>query len=159
MSARLILVAGLLMAGPLAAPALAQDAPPAAAPAPAPEPMSPAEQAMKAKGDAFQARMQQMNGELERAMGDQTTDAAGKTAATNAIIDSYQTDIETFATDLETFLRAQAELPENAARKADFLSAAGSVPGTIRSIPTMIRDGIQQALTAPPPTAAPATPQ
>lgn len=139
-------VAFLAAAAP--ATALAQDAPAVTA---APEtPPSPEEAAFLARSEAFQARLEGMNGELEQAMADPATDDAGKTAATNAIIERYRPEMEAFAGELETFLRARAERPENAEDKAELLAAADAAPSAIRGIPDMIRSAIAQALAAPP---------
>lgn len=144
------LLAAVVLLAVAPAPILAQEpAPPAAAPAPAPEPMTPEQAAFTARGEAFQTRLEAMNGELEQAMADPATDAAGKTAATNAILARYQPDVDAFAGELEAFLRAQAELPENAAKRADMLAAAATAPAAVRGIPDMVRQAIAEALAAP----------
>ncbi|GAA0641603.1 translation initiation factor IF-2 [Brevundimonas lenta] len=155
MSARLFLAAALVV-GSLAGPALARQQPaaPPAAQAPA-EPRSDAEMAMNARGEAFSGRMDQMKAELQVAMDDPATDAAGKTAATDAILNRYQPEIDAFAGELEAFFRSEAGKPENVSQRDQLLAAADAAPPAIRGIPQIVRTAVQQALTAPPAAAAP----
>lgn len=150
MPLRPLLAAAALLIGLPAASVHAQQTPPPTTAAPAPAPMTPEQAAFSARGETFQARLQEMNGELERAMGDPATDAAGKTAATNAILSRYQPEIDAFAGELETFLRSQAERPENAAKRDELLAAASTAPTQVRGIPEMVRQAIAEALAAPP---------
>lgn len=138
----------------IAAPAVAQNAPPAPPPA---RTVSPEEAAIEAKGAAFESVMNQLNTELETILGDETKSAETATAEANAAIDRRAGDISTFARDVEAFIRAEAAKPENAEKKDELLAAATQTQQAIASIPEQIRAGVQQALAAR--TAAPARPQ
>lgn len=153
---RLTLAAAAAAFAVCAAPALAQDAAPQAAPAEAAPAKSPEEVAFEAKGEAFQVQAERMRLELEAVMGDDALDAAAKKTRTDAVIGAYEPAFSTFADDYAAFLRVMADKPENAAQKADILSAADAAPAQLRGVPAQLRLAVDQALAAQ--AAAPAAP-
>lgn len=161
MSLRLVLAASATLA--FAAPAFAQDAPPArpaAAEAPAPAPVKSAEEVeMEARAEAFQARMTQMGPELEAAVKASGGDQTKGMADIDAVLARYQPDIESFASALDAFFDAQiASAPDDATRE-QMTAAKGQAGPMLRAVPEQIRAQAAQAITAQGAPAAPSTPQ
>ena len=139
-------VAAALAFAPIA-PAMAQEA---AAPVTAAPEISPADAAFQAQGTAFEQENQALMAALQAVMTDAALDNAAKTARTDAIITEYTPKFEAFAGVLKAYLVELSGRPESAGQSTEILAASETVPAQILAAPAMLRQGIQQALTAPP---------
>lgn len=144
MSFRAVLAASVVLA--FAAPALAQEAPPApAAAAPAADP---AEAAFEAEAEAFQARMETMGAEMQAAMTAAGGDSAKANTDLDAIVARYQPEADAFAASFEAFFAIKlAEAPEE--QRSQMTQIGPMVSGQIKGAPAMVKMQMLQAAAAP----------
>lgn len=154
MNLRTALAAAAVLA--VSTPALAQETP-AQPPAEAVA-ATPAQQAFMERDVAFRQDMQAMMTELQVALNDPATTVEQKSAAVDRIIAGRTPGINAFADALEAFLNAERALASDPEELAAIDEALANGPPNVRSIPTLLRAQIDQAIAAAQAEAAGAAP-